>query len=203
MAVEFDKSGNLSIKTQFDGVTKSGVVSIVDLELGESVFSDIFEINSGSNTVPYSIENMHTSKDNYAVCVGGRGITGYSKVYSGFSPTEEVAYERFQDNYTPIISGEEIVYSDFEDGTTSGFNLTVHGTTPQSSGITSNTSMQGDYYVGITRSSLSPSSSLHIEPVSASGTGLLSGRTIFLVKNGTAPSLSVQQAGFGFLSTRV
>lgn len=195
MTVSFTNSGTIILNSNYDNIAKSGILSIVNTD-NNSILSTIpFPITSSNPSINYFLDSLHTSKDDYYINVGAFGYRGEGRICTGLSPTSPVLVEGFNTDYFPV-SGVQILYKDFEDASISGLTLLVTGTGITSSGLTYDTTMEGNYFLGMQSSS---DASLHIIPTDLTASGMLSGRTIFLVKNGTLNATSQQTVGFAFL----
>lgn len=155
-------------------------------------------INVTNDSGIYNIEDAHTSLDQYQVAVVSPGYYSESRQYKGMSSTLPLLVENFQEEVTikPSSTGTTIVDRDFEDATTSGFNIAVSGSGITVSGLVNLTNMQGDYYIGLAASA---TSMLVAEPTAPEASNLTCGRTIFLMRLPTSTSSANSAVGFAFL----
>lgn len=199
MAVPFSISGSLTINTEYDGTSRSGILSVFDLETETVKLNQSFNINSPSININYNLENMHTSKDVYNISTAAFGYIGESRNCSGLSPTIPIMYETFVHPYYPE-EGTQLLYEDFETGSSPSLALSGLGTGITYSGIVNISSfsdkLQGNY--AVVQQSSSDSSTI-LTSNSPTTSGLLKGRTIFCLTAGTDTSSEDQAVGFAFL----
>lgn len=193
MVVDFTISGVL--ERLYDPITgllvNTGKTLIINPDIPETVAV----ISHEGLPSTYVISGAHTSKDEYLVASYSTGFVGEARMQRGFSPTEEVFINNFQNVRGGESSGVILNNIDFEGATYSGLNLTVSGTGITSSGVISGTQLDGDYFVGLQASG---DSVLIIEPTT-SGNGLIAGRTVFLSRMPGNSTAGLDGVGFAFL----
>ena len=98
MAVRFTNSGSINFGNLEGISTTSGMLLFFNEETSTVVSSTLLTY-SGSTPVPYTLDNLHTSKDNYYVGFADRGRVGECRFCEGLAPTVPIYIERFTGPY--------------------------------------------------------------------------------------------------------
>lgn len=197
MVVTFTNSGTILLpSSQLRNTTNSGVYSIYNLDTNSIVSSGTY--SNSSPIISYNMSNMHNSNDNFYVGFGGFGCIGEGRVVKGLGATDPILVEDFNGSYEPL-SGTQILYQNFESGTASGFTVSGFGTGATSSGVLTDNTLEGSYCLGIQATN---TASIYAIPTDPTTSGMLSGRTIFLVRGVTENDVTTRRPngiGFAFL----
>lgn len=198
--VKFPINGSINVSKSETAETLNEARAVI---LDPDDFS-ILATTSGSGN--FSIEDAHTSKDEYLVALAAYGRLGTVNPYTGLSPTDEVFVEDFTWSGTIRNEpGKEILLNgvDFE-----SFNLNLEdvqqerhfgSSTVVYSGIRISTALEGDAYFALRAGSTSDVG-IYVEPSVSGADDISSGRMIFLAKNpSNADGGENGQIGFAFM----
>ena len=197
--VKFPINGTFKVTTSEDGqITAAGTGILIDPETGSVIASAAL---SGSSD--FTVEDAHTSKDEYIVAAASYGKVGTSAPQIGFSPTDEVVVHRYQWRPNHITDGNVLeTYvsgTNFEDISMGDLQVqSLYGSGGVTySGIRNATVLDGDYYFSARASSFR---SYWLEPVASGAVGLTCGRTVYLAKYPDSTSANRNgEVGFAFL----
>jgi len=178
--VKFDIKGSFKVTTSEDGnLATEGLSAIIDPDI-----NTVLDHATSSGSQDFTVEDVHTSKDEYLIMSAAYGRVGSILPYSGLSPTEEVVVHRYQ--WTPNHLEGDILQvhvsgTNFEDNTMG--DLVVSKQLGSGgvvySGIRNVSVLDGDYYFSAQAENFR---SYWLEPTASGATGLTCGRTVFLAK---------------------